>query len=95
MTETLLTRVIGVFLGVSGCNANLPTIVAFQSNNVRGSNRRSVGSGVQMLFAALGGVYASCTFMEREYPTYRTGVWCAVATQFLLILLVALMSWHF
>ncbi|CAK7234361.1 hypothetical protein SCUCBS95973_008909 [Sporothrix curviconia] len=88
-------RYFGVFLGVSGCNANLPTIIAFQPNNVRSNSRRSVGSGVQMLFAALGGIYASCTFMNREYPTYRTGVWCAVATQFLLILLVALMWWYF
>ncbi|CAK7209425.1 hypothetical protein SBRCBS47491_000437 [Sporothrix bragantina] len=88
-------RYFGVFLGVSGCNANLPTIIAFQSNNVRSNSRRSVGSGVQMLFAALGGIYASCTFMNREYPTYRTGVWCAVATQFLLIILVALMWWYF
>ncbi|KPM34546.1 hypothetical protein AK830_g12025 [Neonectria ditissima] len=84
-----------VFLGVSGCNANLPTIIAFQSNNVRGASRRSVASGVQMLFAAIGGVYASCTFMQTEYPTYRTGVWCGAATQFLLIALVALMCWWF
>lgn len=84
----------GVFLGVCGCNGNLPTIIAFQSNNVRGASRRSVASGVQMLFASVGGIYASCTFMQAEYPTYRTGVWCAVATQFLLIALVGLMwSW--
>ncbi|KAI8287329.1 hypothetical protein K4K60_012591 [Colletotrichum sp. SAR11_57] len=88
-------RYFGVFLGVSGCNGNLPTIIAFQSNIVRSNSRRSVASGVQMLFAAIGGIYASCTFMQQEYPTYRTGVWCAVATQFLLILLVALMWWYF
>ncbi|KAJ0315276.1 hypothetical protein Brms1b_006146 [Colletotrichum noveboracense] len=88
-------RYFGVFLGVSGCNGNLPTIIAFQSNNVRSNSRRSVASGVQMLFAAIGGIYASCTFMQQEYPMYRTGVWCAVATQFLLILLVALMWWYF
>ncbi|TPX14532.1 uncharacterized protein E0L32_005224 [Thyridium curvatum] len=88
-------RYFGVFLGVAGCNQNLPTIVAFQSNNVRSNSRRSVASGVQMLFASLGGIYASCTFMQAEYPTYRTGVWCAVGTQFLLIALVALMWWHF
>lgn len=90
----LLTNT-GVFLGVSGCNGNLPTIIAFQSNNVRGDSRRSVASGVQMLFASLGGIYASCTFMQKEYPTYVTGVWCGVATQFLLIGLVALMYWWF
>ncbi|KAK7398349.1 hypothetical protein QQX98_012283 [Neonectria punicea] len=93
--ESNAVRYFGVFLGVSGCNGNLPTIIAFQSNNVRGASRRSVASGVQMLFAAVGGVYASCTFMQTEYPTYRTGVWCSVATQFLLIVLVALMWWWF
>ncbi|ORY19211.1 major facilitator superfamily domain-containing protein [Clohesyomyces aquaticus] len=74
-------RYFGIFLGVSGCNAILPTIIAFQSNN--------------LLFAAIGGIYVSTTFMQKEYPSYRTGVWCAVATQFLLILLCAGMFLHF
>ncbi len=88
-------RYFGVFLGVSGCNANLPTIIAFQSNNVRSNSRRSVASGVQMLFASLGGIFSSCTFMQTEYPTYRTGLWCSVATQFLLIVLVVVMYAYF
>ncbi|KAF1995226.1 MFS general substrate transporter [Amniculicola lignicola CBS 123094] len=88
-------RYFGVFLGVSGCNANLPTIIAFQSNNVRSNSRRSVANGVQFVFAAIGGIYASTTFMQKEYPTYRTGVWCAVATQFLLIVLCVGMFLHF
>ncbi|KAL6155002.1 hypothetical protein ACJQWK_01321 [Exserohilum turcicum] len=50
-------RYFGVFLGVSGCNANLPTIIAFQSNNLRSDSRRSVGNGVQFVFAAIGGIY--------------------------------------
>lgn len=82
-------RYFGVFLGVSGCNANLPTIIAFQSNNVRSDSRRTVANGVQFVFAAIGGIYASTTFMQKEYPSYHTGVWCAVATQFLLIVLCA------
>ncbi|KAI1846371.1 hypothetical protein JX266_007576 [Neoarthrinium moseri] len=88
-------RYLGVFLGVSGCNANLPTIIAFQSNNVRGNSRRSMGSAIQMLFAAVGGIFASTTFMQSEYPTYRTGVWCSVGTQGLLCVLVCVMWLHF
>lgn len=37
---------------------------------------------------------ASCTFMQAEYPYCRTGIWCSVATQLLMLLLVALMWWH-
>lgn len=88
-------RYFGIFLGVSGCNGNLPTIIAFQSNNVRSDSRRSVGSGVQFAFAAIGGIYASTTFMQKEAPSYRTGVWCAVATQFLLLVLCSVMTLHF
>jgi hypothetical protein len=33
--------------------------------------------------------------MQKEYPEYRTGVWCAVATQFLLLLLCAVMTIFF
>lgn len=51
--------------------------------------------GIQLLFAAIGGIYASTTFMQTEYPTYRTGVWCAVATQFLLVACVIIMTVHF
>lgn len=80
-------RYFGVFLGVSGCNANLPTIIAFQSNNVRSDSRRTVANGVQFVFAAIGGIYASTTFMQKEYPSYRTGVWWWVVSMHLLILI--------
>jgi hypothetical protein len=33
--------------------------------------------------------------MQKEYPEYRTGVWCAVATQFLLLLLCTVMTVFF
>jgi heme exporter protein D len=36
--------------------------------------------------------------MQKEHPRYATGVWCAVATQCLLVLLVLLVgviTWHF
>ncbi|KAF2816317.1 MFS general substrate transporter [Mytilinidion resinicola] len=65
------------------------------SNNVRSDSRRSMASGIQFVFAAIGGIYASTTFMQKEYPSYRTGVWCAVATQGLLVVLVGVMTWHF
>jgi hypothetical protein len=95
LNQNNAVRYFGIFLGVSGCNGNLPTIIAFQANNVISSSRRSVANGVQILFAAIGGIYASTTFMQTEYPHYRTGTWCAIATQFLLLLLCGLMTWYF
>lgn len=34
-------RYFGVFLGVAGCNGNLPSILAWQANNIRGQSTRS------------------------------------------------------
>jgi len=34
-----------------------------------------VASGMQVAFGALGGIYASTVFMEKEVPHYRTGLW--------------------
>lgn len=55
-------RYFRLFLRVCGCNANLPAIIAFQSNNVRSDSRRAVANGIQFLFAAIGGIYSSTTF---------------------------------
>lgn len=78
-----------------GCNANLPTVIAFQSNNVRTNSRRAVGTGVQFMFASISGIYASTTFISKEAPLYRTGLWATLATQFLLLFLVAVMTIYF
>ena len=34
-------RYFGIFLGTAGCNGNLPTILAWQANNIRGQDIRS------------------------------------------------------
>jgi cyanate permease len=34
-------RYFGVFLGTAGCNGNLPTILAWQANNIRGQSTRA------------------------------------------------------
>lgn len=71
----------GLFLGIAGCNSNLPSILAWQANNIRGQSTRAVASALQVGFGAIGGIYASTTFMEKEAPKYRSGLWAAAATQ--------------
>ena len=34
-----------------------------------------VASGLQVAFGAVGGIYASTVFMQKEAPLYRTGLW--------------------
>ncbi|KAI8628387.1 major facilitator superfamily domain-containing protein [Xylariaceae sp. FL1651] len=73
-------------------------LTAYHHSNTRPNrtiSARSMCAAIQLLFAAIGGVYASTTFKQSEYPMYTTGAWAAVSTQVLLIALVALMWWWF
>ncbi|ODH45945.1 hypothetical protein GX48_07986 [Paracoccidioides brasiliensis] len=70
----------GVFLGIAGANGSLPAILAWQANNIRGQSTRAVASGLQVAFGAIGGIYASLTFMEKEAPSYPSGLWAGVVS---------------
>lgn len=82
-------RYAGIFLGLAGCNSNLSTVIAWQANNVRGQSTRAVASALQVGFGAIGGIYASVTFIQKEAPNYPTGLWAAAATQIFLIVSAA------
>ncbi|KAF2198050.1 MFS general substrate transporter [Delitschia confertaspora ATCC 74209] len=71
----------GLFLGLAGCNCSLPSVLAWQANNIRGQSTRAVASALQVAFGAIGGIYASTTFMQKEAPKYPTGLWATAATQ--------------
>jgi len=79
-------RYFGIFMGLAGANANIPTALAWQANNIRGQSMRMVASGFQVAFGAIGGIYASTVFMEKEVPHYRTGLWAVTGAQLFLLI---------
>ncbi|EMD86532.1 hypothetical protein COCC4DRAFT_167009 [Bipolaris maydis ATCC 48331] len=78
-------RYFGTFLGVCGCQGNVPAILAYQSNNIRGQSKRSVGSALQIGFGAIGGIIASTVFTQKEAPRYLTGLWVTAGLQFYIL----------
>ncbi|KAL6704979.1 hypothetical protein ACN47E_007382 [Coniothyrium glycines] len=81
-------RYFGTFLGVCGCQGNIPAILAYQSNNIRGQSKRSVGSALQIGFGAIGGIIASTTFRQVDAPRYVTGLWVTAGLQFYILLVL-------
>jgi MFS family permease len=75
-------RYFGTFLGVCGCQGNVPAILTYQSNNIVGQSKRSVGSALQIGFGAIGGMIASTTFRQIDAPRYITGLWVTAGLQF-------------
>ncbi|KAH7346080.1 major facilitator superfamily domain-containing protein [Pyrenochaeta sp. MPI-SDFR-AT-0127] len=81
-------RYFGTFLGVCGCQGNVPAILAYQSNNIRGQSKRSVGSALQIGFGAIGGIIASTTFRQVDAPRYITGLWVTAGLQFYILIVL-------
>jgi len=88
-------RYFGIFLGVAGCQGNVPAILAYQSNNIRLQSKRSVGSALQIGFGAIGGIIASTAFKEKEAPKYVSGLWATAALQIYTLIALCGMSAFF
>lgn len=71
-------RLVGVFLTVAGANANVPAVMAWQANNVRGQWTRAFSSATLVIFDGLGGIVCSLVF-EQDAPRYRPGVYTALS----------------
>lgn len=73
------TRYAGVFLTVAGANANIPTCMAYQANNVRGQWTRAFSSATLVGFGGIGGIASSLVFRTQDAPGYRPGMYAALA----------------
>lgn len=73
------TRYAGVFLTVAGANANIPSCMAYQANNVRGQWTRALSSATMVGLGGLGGIVSSLVFRDQDAPEYRPGMYAALA----------------
>ncbi|EFR01062.1 hypothetical protein MGYG_04065 [Nannizzia gypsea CBS 118893] len=88
-------RYAGVFLATAGANANIPSAMAYQANNIRGQWTRALASATLVGFGGIGGIAGSLVFRSQDAPEYIPGIWAAITSQLVLLLTVAVMSWHF
>lgn len=69
----------GVFLVTAGCNASVPTILAWLANNIRGQWKRAFSSALLLSFGGTGGVAGALTFRSQDAPEYLPGLWSCMA----------------
>jgi hypothetical protein len=63
-------RYAGVFLGVAGANANVPSLLSYMHNNIVGQMKRSIASALLIGGGACGGITASNIFRQQDAPKY-------------------------
>ncbi|CAH0025579.1 unnamed protein product [Clonostachys rhizophaga] len=88
-------RFFGLYLASAGINANLPVIMAYQANNIRGQWKRASASAVMVGLGGFGGISGSLVFRIQDGPQFRPGLWACIACSLASICLVLLLSLHF
>lgn len=63
-------RYAGVFLGVTGANSNVPSLLSYMHNNIVGQMKRSVASALLIGGGACGGIAAANIFRQQDFPQY-------------------------
>ncbi|KAI2913198.1 hypothetical protein CBS147343_4417 [Aspergillus niger] len=85
-------RYVGVFLVVAGANSNIPAVMAYQANNIRGQWTRAFCSATLIGVGAIGGIISSLVFQSKDAPEYRPGIWTTIACNLVTMITVAALS---
>ena len=85
-------RYFGVFLAVTGCNSNVPTVLTYQANNIRGQWKRALASATLVGFGGIGGIIGSTVFRSQDAPAYIPGMIAVILASVLMLIITGLLT---
>ncbi|KAI4187960.1 MAG: hypothetical protein L6R41_002464 [Letrouitia leprolyta] len=85
-------RYFGVFFATAGSNANVPSVLTYQANNIRGQWKRAFCSATLVGGGALGGIVGSTVFRSEDSPKYIPGLSVAMGSQVVILILVGALT---
>jgi MFS family permease len=88
-------RYFGIFLTTASANANVPAIMAYQANNIRGQWKRAFCSASLVGFGGIGGIAGSLVFRQQDAPSYRPGIWAGIACNILILIITGFLTLWF
>ncbi|PNS21545.1 hypothetical protein CAC42_904 [Sphaceloma murrayae] len=88
-------RFFGVFLACAGANCNVPAILTYQANNIRGQWKRAFCSASLVGFGGVGGIIGSLIFRPQDAPSYRPGIIGTMVASGLTLMLVGILTLNF
>lgn len=88
-------RYFGVFLATISANANIPAILTYQANNIRGQWKRALCSATLVGAGGVGGIIGSTVFREKDAPNYHPGIMTCMIANALVIVITSLLSLKF
>lgn len=88
-------RYFGVFLATISANANVPAILTYQANNIRGQWKRALCSATLVGAGGIGGIIGSTVFREQDAPKYGPGIMTCMIANGLVIVITLLLTLKF
>lgn len=88
-------RYVGVFLATTSCNANVPTILSYQANNLRGQWKRALASATLVGAGGIGGIIGSTVFRSQDKPGYLPGIYATTIACALVVVITCLLELKF
>lgn len=85
-------RYIGAFIGVAGANANIPAVMAYQANNIRGQWKRAFCSATLTGLGGVGGIAGSLIFRSQDAPGYYWGFVGTIVCNIVIIVTCVVLS---
>ena len=86
-------RYFSLYLTLAGAYVLMPTLVVWLSNNMGGSYRRNLATGVQIGFGNLANFVSSNVFLPSQAPAYRTAYSVGLGLQLMAGLACTLVVW--
>ncbi|KAJ5775100.1 phthalate transporter [Penicillium nucicola] len=85
----------GLFLVASGSNANIPAVLAWQANNIRGQWKRAFCSASMITCGGIGGIIGAVVYRSQDAPTFFPGVITSIGLNILIMALTGILTLYF
>ncbi|KAL2782738.1 major facilitator superfamily domain-containing protein [Aspergillus keveii] len=79
---------LGAILVCAGCSANIPSLMVFQANNIRGQWKRAFCSASLISFGGTGGIVGSLVFRAQDKPMYLPGIVACLTANGVIVVIV-------
>ena len=89
------SQYLGLFFTLAGAQGNVATTISFGQNNAPTRIKRSISSGLQLSFGAIGGIIGSTVFRSQDAPNYTPGVISVMCLTVFLGLMAVTLAFHF
>lgn len=93
--EHVAVRYTGVFFATTACNANIPCVLTWQANNIRGQWKRALCSATLVGAGGIGGIIGSTVFRSQDKPTYRPGIMATMIASGLIVVIALMLDLKF